>query len=266
MKTDEVLEAKTDAIDKAFDLQNAGVEQRRLTFRLAERRAALASLRDIIVRNEAAITSALAQDFGKPKSEVILTEILPVLQEIKNASRHLRRWMRPEWVAPTLTTFGTSAHIQPEARGVCLIIAPWNYPFNLALGPLVSCLAAGNSAILKPSEMTPATSALIKRMVSETFSPDLVSVFEGGVKTSQALLAKPFDHIFFTGSPAVGKIVMEAASKNLTTVTLELGGKPPTRLCQRNLTVIAAAHNFVSWQSKTFFAISKHHLRSFVWP
>lgn len=224
----EVVESPSDAIDKAFDLQKAIVDQRRLTFGLAERRAVLAKLRSAIITNEDAIASAMAQDFGKPKVEVMLTEILPVLQEIRDASRNLRVWMKPKWVAPTLTYIGTSARIRPEERGVCLIIAPWNYPLLLAIGPLVSCLAAGNSAILKPSEMTPATSALVKRMLSETFSPDLVTVLEGGVKTSQALLAKPFDHIFFTGSPEVGKIVMEAASKNLATVTLELGGKSPT--------------------------------------
>ncbi|MEM7289226.1 MAG: aldehyde dehydrogenase family protein, partial [Pseudomonadota bacterium] len=150
------------------------------------------------------------------------------LEEIKDASRNLRSWMKPKWVAPTLVYIGTSARVRPEPRGVCLIIAPWNYPLLLALGPLISCLAAGNSAILKPSEMTPATSALMKDILSKSFPPDLVSVFEGGVKTSQALLDKPFDHIFFTGSPKVGKIVMEAASKNLATVTLELGGKSPT--------------------------------------
>ena len=224
----EVQDSSHEAIDKAFDLQKAGVDQRRLTFGLAERISALAKLRHAIITNEDAIAGAIAQDFGKPKAEVVLTEILPVLKEIKDASRNLRSWMKPKWVAPTLAHIGTSARIRPEARGVCLIIAPWNYPLLLALGPLISCLAAGNSAILKPSEITPATSALIKSMISKSFSPDLVSVFEGGVKTSQALLSKPFDHIFFTGSPKVGKIVMEAASKNLATVTLELGGKSPT--------------------------------------
>lgn len=232
MKPGEILESTSNKINTAFDLQYAGVEERRLTFGLAERRAVLAKLRDVIIRYETDISSAIAQDFGKPPTEVLLTEILPVLQEIKHASRNLRRWMKPKWVAPPLTYIGTAARIRPEARGVCLIIAPWNYPFNLALGPLVSCIAAGNSVILKPSEITPATSAVIKRMICEHFSPDLINVLEGGVKTSQALLAKPFDHIFFTGSPEVGKIVMAAAAKNLATVTLELGGKSPTIIGQ----------------------------------
>tara|TARA_R110000737_G_scaffold26639_1_gene45423 strand:- start:1751 stop:3163 length:1413 start_codon:yes stop_codon:yes gene_type:complete len=215
-------------IQAIFDGQTAGVTDRRRTFDLAARKDALSRLADVIKENEAAIIAALTQDFGKPETETILTEILPVLQEIKHARRHLRRWMRPARVRPTLGAFGTSARVSPEARGVCLIIAPWNYPFSLALGPLVSCLAAGNSAIIKPSEMTPATSALIARLMADAFPPNLVTVIEGAVDTSEALLALPFDHIFFTGSPAVGKIVMAAAAKTLASITLELGGKSPT--------------------------------------
>lgn len=215
-------------IQAAFRRQTVGVTDRRRNFGLTERKAALTQLSEMIEKNEAAIIAALTEDFGKPETETVLTEILPVLQEIKHARRHLRRWMRPSRVAPTLATFGTSGRVRPEARGVCLIIAPWNYPFSLALGPLVSCLAAGNSAIIKPSEMTPATSALIARIVAETFPPDLVTVIEGAVKTSEALLLLPFDHVFFTGSPAVGRIVMAAAAKTLASVTLELGGKSPT--------------------------------------
>ena len=212
----------------AFAAQTAGVTTRRKNFGHTERRKALENLADAIHKNEASIIAALGADFGKPEAEVILTEILPVMQEIRHASRNLRRWMRPQRVSPTLATLGTSARIRSEARGVCLIIAPWNYPFSLAVGPLVSALAAGNSAIIKPSEMTPATSALIAGLVRDTFPPALVTVIEGGVDASQALLELPFDHIFFTGSPAVGKIVMAAASKTLASVTLELGGKSPT--------------------------------------
>ena len=220
--------ANTDRIASAFALQKAGVEKRRLEFGVAERRKALAALRATILKRQPEIVAALATDFAKPETEVILTEILPVLQEIRHASAHLKRWMAPRKVSPTLATFGTTARVRREPRGVCLIISPWNYPFNLALGPLVSCLAAGNSAILKPSEMTPATSALIASIVAETFEPALVTAIEGAKEASTALLALPFDHIFFTGSPAVGKIVMEAAARNLASVTLELGGKSPT--------------------------------------
>jgi aldehyde dehydrogenase (NAD+) len=218
----------SDAISAAFAAQRAKVEERRLQFGLTERRAALDKLARAIRQREAAIIAALQQDFGKPEAETILSEILPVMQEIRHTSRHLRRWMKPKRALPSLATFGTSAQVVAQPRGVCLIVAPWNYPFNLCLGPLVSCLAAGNSAILKPSEMTPATSALIARLIADVFPPDLVTVIEGGKDVSQALLSLPFDHIFFTGSPAVGRIVMAAAAKHLTSVTLELGGKSPT--------------------------------------
>ena len=136
--------------------------------------------------------------------------------------------MRPKRVAASIGVWGTRSYVRPEPKGVCLIIAPWNYPLNLALGPLVSALAAGNGAIIKPSEMTPHTSKVIANIVAETFPPDLVSVIEGDAAVAQKLLALPFDHIFFTGSPAVGKLVMEAAARNLSSVTLELGGKSPT--------------------------------------
>lgn len=218
----------TPEIDALFAAQKAGVEQRRLHFGLRERRSALQALAHAIQRHESDIVAALAQDFAKPAAEVRLTEILPVLQEIRHACRHLPGWMRARCVAPGLATLGTSARLVPQARGVCLIISPWNYPFNLAVGPLVSCLAAGNSAMLKPSELTPATSGLLARLIAETFPPDLVTVVEGDKDTAQALLALPFDHIFFTGSPAVGQVVMAAAARNLSSVTLELGGKSPT--------------------------------------
>jgi aldehyde dehydrogenase (NAD+) len=220
--------ANRDSISAAFALQKSGVERRRLEFGLGQRRAALSALRETIRRRENDIVAALAEDFGKPEPEAILTEILPVMQEIRHTLRHLGRWMRPRRVAPTLATFGTASRIRSEPRGTCLIISPWNYPFNLAIEPLVSCIAAGNSAILKPSEMTPATSAVIARIVAETFDPGLATVVEGGKEVATELLALPFDHIFFTGSPAVGKIVMEAAAKHLASVTLELGGKSPT--------------------------------------
>jgi len=218
---------RMDHIAQAFAAQKAGVGRRRLEFGLAARRRALADLHAILKRREAEIIAAIAADFGKPEVEVILTEILPVSQEIRAARRHLRRWMRTRRVMPGIATFGTSARIRYEARGTALIISPWNYPFNLALGPLVSCLAAGNSAILKPSEMTPATSELIASIVAECFPADLVTVINGDKEVATALLELPFDHIFFTGSPAVGSIVMAAAAKNLSSVSLELGGKSP---------------------------------------
>jgi aldehyde dehydrogenase (NAD+) len=214
-------------IPALFAAMKAGNDARRTGFGLAERREALDKLADVVRRNESALVAALKTDLGRPEAETILMDYLNVLQEIRHARRHLRQWMKARRVMPTLATFGSSARIESQPRGTCLIIAPWNVPFHLALGPLASCLAAGNAAIVKPSEMTPATSALIARMMAETFPADLVAVVEGDKTVAEELLSLPFDHIFFTGSPAVGKIVMTAAAKHLTSVTLELGGKSP---------------------------------------
>lgn len=231
-------------IDSTFANLQIAQLARRGSFTLAARIAQLDQLRGAIKRHESKIIAACAADFKKPAPEVKLTELLPVLQEIRHAKKHLRKWMRPRRVAASIGVLGTSSYVQPEPKGVCLIIAPWNYPFNLALGPLVSALAAGNSAIIKPSEMTPHISRVIADIVAETFPPDLVSVVEGDAAVSQQLLALPFDHIFFTGSPAVGKLVMEAAAKNLSSVTLELGGKSPTIVGQ-DANIKKAARNIV---------------------
>ena len=218
----------TDTIEATFSALQRAQVARRGSFTLEARIAQLDQLRDAVKRYESKIIAACAADFRKPVPEVKLTEILPVLQEIRHAKKHLRKWMRPKRVAASIGVLGTKSYVRPEPKGVCLIIAPWNYPLNLALGPLVSALAAGNGAIIKPSEMTPHTSEVIANIVAETFPPDLVSVIEGDAAVAQKLLALPFDHIFFTGSPAVGKLVMEAAARNLSSVTLELGGKSPT--------------------------------------
>jgi aldehyde dehydrogenase (NAD+) len=216
-----------DPILAAFAAQKALAAERRRSFGLAERRAVLDKLAQAIRANEAALVAACAEDLGRPEAETILIEYLTVLQDIRHTRRHLRRWMRPRRVAPTLASFGSSARVEVQPRGVCLVIAPWNLPFALAIGPVISALAAGNAVILKPSELTPATSAFVKRLVAETLPPDLCTVIEGDKTVAERLLALPFDHIFFTGSPAVGKIVMAAAAKHLTSVTLELGGKSP---------------------------------------
>jgi aldehyde dehydrogenase (NAD+) len=210
-----------------FNAMKAGNAARRLSFGLDQRRAALDRLATVVRQNERAIVAALQADLGRPEAEAILMDYLNTLQEIRHARRHLRAWMRPRRVWPTLATFGSSARIEPQPRGTCLIMAPWNLPIHLALGPLASCLGAGNAAVVKPSELAPASSTLLARMLSETFPPDLVSVVEGDKTVAEDLLALPFDHIFFTGSPAVGKIVMAAAAKTLASVTLELGGKSP---------------------------------------
>lgn len=214
------------ALRPAFDRLKAGNAARRLSFGYRERRAALARLARVVQDHRAEIAAAVAADMGKPATEADLVEVLPVLAEISHSARHLRRWMRARHAWPTLLMLGTSAALHPEPKGVALVIAPWNFPFMLALVPVVSAIAAGNAVVVKPSEITPATSALIARLLPLAL-PDLALVVEGGPEASQALLELPFDHIFFTGSPAVGKIVMAAAAKNLTPVTLELGGKSP---------------------------------------
>lgn len=173
------------------------------------------------------IRKAIHADFKKPYPEIDISEIFVVTSEINHAIKNLESWMKPKKVSTPKTLLGTKSHIQYEPKGTTLIIAPWNYPFNLALAPLVSALAAGCTAIIKPSEMTPHTSALIRRLVEEVFDTHTVAVFEGEIPVSQMLLAKPFDHIFFTGSPAVGKIIMKAAAEHLSSLTLELGGKSP---------------------------------------
>jgi aldehyde dehydrogenase (NAD+) len=181
-----------------------------------------------IKNNQDLIRNQIHADFEKPYPEIDITEIYSVLSEIKFAIRNLPSWMEPKKVPTPAPLSGSSSHIHYEPKGTCLIIAPWNYPFNMALGPLVSALAAGCTAVIKPSEMTLNTSSLIRRLVNEVFEPNHVAVFEGDADIATSLLSQPFDHIFFTGSPAVGKLIMQAASQNLTSVTLELGGKSPT--------------------------------------
>ena len=174
------------------------------------------------------IRDALYADFKKPFLETDLTELYLVIKEIKVAIFNLKNWTKNQKVETPLTLLGTSSWIKYEPKGVCLIISPWNYPVNLTFSPLVSAIAAGNTVIIKPSELTPNTSKVMAKLVSDVFTEDEIALVEGEVEVAQELLKLPFNHIFFTGSPAVGKIVMEAASKNLTSVTLELGGKSPT--------------------------------------
>ncbi len=198
-------------------------ETRELSFR----REALKRLRDAIREWEPQLTEALHADLGKVAMEAYMSEIGMVLAGLRDTLAHLRRWSRPKRMAAPLAQFPGSCEVIPEPYGVALIVSPWNYPVLLGLDPLVAAIAAGNCAILKPSELAPATSAVLAKMLADTFPQEFVAVVEGGVDESNELLALPFDTIFFTGSPAVGRIVMSAAARNLTPVTLELGGKSP---------------------------------------
>jgi len=216
-----------DALQKVFALQAlTALRLRQSTWQ--ERTAKIRKLRDAVIARTEDWYRAAHADFRKPPGEVDLAEILPVCLEANHAIRHLKKWMKPQRVRPTLLTLGTRSHVQYMPRGRCLIIGTFNYPVNLTLGPLVSAIAAGNTAIIKPSELTPHLSGLIAELVREVFTEDEVAVVEGDAHIAQALQKLPFDHIFFTGSPAIGKQVMTAAAHHLTSVTLELGGKSPT--------------------------------------
>jgi len=179
-----------------------------------------------LYRNE--IKRALFEDFKKSSSDVDLTEIFPVISEIKHNIRHLNKWMKDEIVPTPLTLLGSKSYIKYEPKGIILIMTPWNFPINLTFVSIINAISAGNSIIIKPSEISEKTSIIIKKIVANTFDNNEIKVILGGAKTAQKLLKLKFNHILFIGSPSIGKIVMQEAAKNLASVTLELGGKSPT--------------------------------------
>lgn len=210
----------------AIDRQRAFFERgatRDVNFRVEQ----LRKLKAAITKFEPAILAAVKADMKKPEFEAFTSEIALCHEELSHAIKRIGRWSRPKRVRTPIMHFISSSRVITEPVGVVLVIAPWNYPFQLSIAPLVAALAAGNCAIVKPSELAPHTSAIITKLLGETFSPEYVKAIEGGVETTTALLKERFDHIFFTGGTAVGRVVMEAASKHLTPVTLELGGKSP---------------------------------------
>ncbi|RXM43606.1 aldehyde dehydrogenase [Flavobacterium sp. YO64] len=180
-----------------------------------------------IQKSEYLIVQALYDDFKKPEFEAVLTETNYVISELKDTIKNINTWAEPKRIFPSLLNFPSTDYIYKEPYGNVLVIAPWNYPFQLALCPLIAAVAAGNRVVLKPSELTPHTSAIIAKLIEKTFHINHVEVFEGGVEVSNKLLAKRWDYIFFTGSVTVGKVIAKAAAENLTPVTLELGGKNP---------------------------------------
>lgn len=194
---------------------------------ISTRKEALIKLLDEIIKRENEIIQALYEDFKKPPFESIATETSYTISELKNTIKNIEKWAKIKNVFPSILNFPSTDYIVKEPYGKVLIIAPWNYPFQLAMCPMISAVAAGNQVVLKPSELTPKTSAIILKIVSKAFLPQHVKVIEGGVDVTQKLLAKRWDYIFFTGSVAVGKIVAKAAAEHLTPVTLELGGKNP---------------------------------------
>jgi len=213
--------AISDAVEKQRTFFNSG-KTKSIDFRLEQ----LKILKQAILEAQSSIVEAVQADLRKPTFEAYLTEV-GVLDELKYAIKHLRSWAKPRKVATPVTFMPASAQICPQPLGVVLIIAPWNYPFQLSMSPLVGAIAAGNCAIIKPSELAPRTSQVIANLIRQHFDPAFITAIEGGVETSQQLLAERFDHIFFTGGTAIGKKVMAAAAEHLTPVTLELGGKSP---------------------------------------
>ena len=194
---------------------------------IAWRRGQLEALRRLLLEREGRLIEAIAADFSKPAFETQITETRNVVWEIDHALPRLSRWMRGRRISVPWALWPGSGRIRPEPLGVALIIAPWNYPVQLLLSPLVGALAAGNCAVLKPSELTPNTSDALAELVAQYMDRDAVALVTGGAEASTALLAERFDHIFFTGGSRVGRVVMEAAAKHLTPITLELGGKSP---------------------------------------
>ncbi|HEY4628298.1 MAG TPA: aldehyde dehydrogenase [Flavobacterium sp.] len=191
------------------------------------RKETLIKLLNEVIIHENEIIQALYDDFKKPAFEAMLTETSYVILELKDTIKNLKNWAKPKRVFPSILNFPSTDYIYKEPYGKVLIIAPWNYPFQLALCPLISAVAAGNQVVVKPSELTPKTSEIITKIIAKVFDKNHVAVVEGGVEVSQQLLSERWDYIFFTGSVAVGKIVAKAAAENLTPVTLELGGKSP---------------------------------------
>ena len=247
-----------------------------ISFRLEQ----LAKLKQSIIDRQEAILQASKADLGRPAFEAYFE--IATLSEINLAIKNLKTWTKPRRVKSPIDQFPASAWIQPDPLGVVLIIGPWNYPFQLIMSPLVGAIAAGNCAILKPSEHAPHTSLLLAELIADTFAPSYIAVVEGDASVSQQLLAEKFDHIFFTGGTAIGRIIMAAAAQYLTSVTLELGGKSPCivdsdihldhaakriawgKLINTGQTCIAPDYLLVHRQIKTDLVTRiKHYIRDF---
>ncbi len=211
----------------ALDRQRAAFEaEPRWT--AGERQARLLRLEAMVGAHREAIIDAVAADFGaRSRVETILSEILPTLAASAHARRHLPGWMRPQRRTVSMNFSPATNRVEYQPLGVVGVVSPWNYPIFLTLGPLIDIVAAGNRAMIKPSELTPATGALLARMLGEAFPPEEVLVVQGDVSVGRAFTALPFDHLIFTGSTEVGRAVMRSAAENLVPVTLELGGKSP---------------------------------------
>ena len=218
------MEQKIDLVFKSQQVYKYTLRKSNVSDRILK----LKNLKKVIEKHEDELYAALQSDLHKSRFESAVTELIFSYGELDFAIKNLNGWMKPKYIGKTLSNLFSKNRLYYEPKGVCLIIAPWNYPFQLVMSPLISAIAAGNCVIIKPSELSSATSKVIHMIIKEAFDEKEVACFEGDAKVSTALLNLPFDHIFFTGSTEIGKVVMEAASKHLTSVTLELGGKSPT--------------------------------------
>ena len=211
-------------------------ETKGLTFRIAQ----LNKLDALLKSNEKLLYKAIYSDFKKSEFDTYTTELALLYHDIKDAKRNLRKWSKTKRVGTNMLNFPAKSYIIPEPLGVCLVIGAWNYPYQLTLAPVIAAMAAGNTVLIKPSELASNTSAVMAKLINENFNPNYLKVVEGGIPETTDLLNQRFDKIFFTGSPQVGKIVYQAAAKHLTPVTLELGGTSPafvTEDCNLKMTV-----------------------------
>lgn len=206
----------------------AGGRTRAFSWRLDQ----LGAIESMLVEGEREIAQALAKDLGRPANDTFLGDIAPTLAEARFARKHLRRWAKPQRVGLPISQRPGRAWYDYEPLGVVLVIGPWNYPVYLTIAPLVAAVAAGNCAVLKPSEHAPATATVMAELVRRHLDTDAITVMEGGPEVTQDILAQGLDHAFFTGGPEIGKAIMSAAAEHLTPVTLELGGKCPALVAQ----------------------------------
>ena len=262
------MEQKIDLIFKSQQAHKYTLRKSNVNDRLLK----LKNLKKAIEKHEDMLYAALQSDLRKSRFESAVTELIFTYGELDFAIKNLSSWMKPKYVGKTLSNPFSKNRIYHEPKGVCLIIAPWNYPFQLVMSPLISAIAAGNCVIIKPSELSSETSKVINIIIKEAFNEKEVACFEGDAKVSTVLLSLPFDHIFFTGSTEIGKVVMEAAAKHLTSVTLELGGKSPT-VIDKDVNLEKAAEK-IAWgklvnSGQTCIApdyvfVHQHHLDEFI--
>ncbi len=234
------MEKIINLVEKQHELYSSGI-----TRCYKYRRNQLKRLQLLIHENEREIIDAIHKDFAKAPAESYLSEIRFVEQDLKHTLKKLKEWMKAEKVPTPVVHYPAKSYIIREPYGVTLVISPWNYPFQLLFDPLIASVAAGNCTVLKPSELTPNTSGLIHKLINQYFKPEYIGVVEGAVNETTVLLQQPFDYIFFTGSTKVGRIIMKAAAKQLTPVTLELGGKSPC-IVDKNTNIKTTARR-IAW-------------------